>query len=522
MPTNDTYRCQISQALPRLLALFDRDRTSKSFGVGDRYFWAWGLIDFSNGSFQGAANGMARLWSCGMWPYPAESDAFIARLDSIFKGARFAMRRDGSCEEAFPYEGSYCVTALVAFDLLAAIDTMETAGLPESTIEDWMLTVAPMVEYLKKHDESHALISNHLATAVAALNRWHKRTGDQEAETKARLLLDRILEHQSEEGWFEEYGGADPGYETLCLHYLADVHQLRPDWGLLEPLARSVRFLWHFAHPDGSFGGLYGSRCTRFYYPSGVLAMAEDIPEARALAHYMARSIADNKVVSLSSMDEPNLIPIFNSYCWAAEIASVNSLTAGALQLPCMQTEKMRIRFPEAGLLIDRGPRHYTVISTLKGGAVSHFSADSKAVHNAGIVVRNRNGVLGSTLVADASNAVDIENNELTVHSTVRSMVKRLPNVFYFLGLRSLSVTLLRSTRIREWVKRLLARWLITGGKRWPATNRRTITFGRDLTILDDPSLPEGYLEVENVKVFVPIHMASQGYWQVQDEEISP
>ena len=29
-------------------------------------------------------------------------------------------------------------------------------------------------------------------------------------------------EHQSEEGWFKEYDGADPGYQTLCLLF-ADV-----------------------------------------------------------------------------------------------------------------------------------------------------------------------------------------------------------------------------------------------------------------------------------------------------------
>ena len=45
MPTRNPYLDQIRQALPRLLALYDRDKTSRSFGVGDRYFWAWGLIE---------------------------------------------------------------------------------------------------------------------------------------------------------------------------------------------------------------------------------------------------------------------------------------------------------------------------------------------------------------------------------------------------------------------------------------------------------------------------------------------
>ena len=105
-----------------------------------------------------------------------------------------------------------------------------------------------MFSYLVKADETHALISNHLATAVAALARWHRRTGDIQAESKAKNLLARILANQSVEGWFSEYQGADPGYQSLCTYYLADVHRVRPDWQLLEPLRASISFLQHLAH----------------------------------------------------------------------------------------------------------------------------------------------------------------------------------------------------------------------------------------------------------------------------------
>ena len=54
-----------------------------------------------------------------------------------------------------------------------------------------------------------------------------------------------------------------------------------------EPIRRSIKFLQYFAHPDGSFGGHYGSRCTKFYYPSGILSMAQEIPEALVLDKYM-------------------------------------------------------------------------------------------------------------------------------------------------------------------------------------------------------------------------------------------
>jgi len=53
----------------------------------------------------------------------------------------------------------------------------------------------------------------------------------------------------------------------------------------------------------------------------------------------------------------------------------------------------------------------------------------------------------------------------------------------------------------------------------WPITNRRQIVFGQDLKIQDFQDLPRGYRVISNPGPFVPIHMASQGYWQMQDEQ---
>ena len=65
----DPYYKEIKNNLPRILSFYDFDKTSKTFGLGDRYHWAWGLIDFSNATYQGAVNGMAKLWIKGLWPF---------------------------------------------------------------------------------------------------------------------------------------------------------------------------------------------------------------------------------------------------------------------------------------------------------------------------------------------------------------------------------------------------------------------------------------------------------------------
>ncbi len=522
MPT-DPYSAETIQVLPRVLALFDNDPTSNSYGYGDRYHWAWGLIDFGNGTFQGMAHGLARLWNSGLWPYPTGKEDFLKRIDAVFKGTRGLTRNDGSLEEAFPREGSFCVTALVAFDLLVAIDQLSDQ-VDSARKDNWLEIVSSLIGFVVRNDETHGFISNHLATAVAALIRWDKMSeGDQNALSKAELLLERILQNQSNEGWFREYEGADPGYQSLCTHYLADVHLHREDLNLLEPLRHSIRFLWHFAHPDGSFGGHYGSRSTRLYYPSGVLALADEIPEAHALSIFMARSITSQRVVSLSTMDESNLTPMFNSYSWAAGLFQ----DAGKDQfrriencvLPCFSNETYRKNFPQSGIMVDRGLDHYSVVNYKKGGVVQHYQNKKLNLIDGGLVVKAKCGKLGSSQHYDASTQIEIKGSIIKIRNQVAEMPKRVTKPLQFTLLRVLCLSFFRFSVVREFIKKVLVKSLITRPKLWPMLNDRRIELGRNLNVRDECKLPSGYAKFVELKNFVPIHMASKGYWQVQDED---
>ena len=376
-----------------------------------------------------------------------------------------------------------------------------------------------MIEYLLHAQETHALISNHLATAIAALVRWHLLTGDARALVRGRELLNRVLSYQSKEGWFLEYQGADPGYQSLCICYLADVHVLRPDWQLLEPLRNAILFLWHFAHPDGSFGGLYGSRCTRFYYPAGVLALANEIPEAVALADFMEKSIENQLTITLSTIDEPNLIPMFNSYCWAATLAIKPSKVQVAPRpiLPALQREAAHLYYKEAGILIDRGKEHYSIIGTSKGGVVYHFTLGNPPLIDAGIVVSNSRGKLGSSQGFNQAVVKEVEG-ELIIVTNIVSMPKRSPEPWQFLLIRIMCASIFRYSKLREFFKQVLVRLLITDGVTWPLKNRRIIKYGKSLSIIDQLESKSGYKAIDGIAEFVPIHMASQGYWQRQDE----
>ena len=254
--------------LPRILSMVDLETANETYGSCDRRYWAWCYTDYQNGTYQGLCHGIARLVASDLWPYKTNETEPLSIVKACFNGASKIIRSNGSFEEAFPNEGSYCVTALVAFDLLCAADLLRDK-VTAKEISEWLKIISPMIDYLVQHDENHAIISNHLATAVAALLRWHKITNENHVEKRALYLLDRIFTHYSDEGWFLEYDGADPGYQTLCMYYLQDAHNTRPDLEIGPKLKRAKEFITYFLHPDGSFGGNYGSRGTSFFYPAG-------------------------------------------------------------------------------------------------------------------------------------------------------------------------------------------------------------------------------------------------------------
>ena len=237
--------------------------------------------------------------------------------------------------------------------------------------------------------------------------------------------------------------------------------------------------------------------------------------DARALAIQMASSVRAQTVVTLASMDPPNLPPLFNAYCLAAT-TPVSS--APSVPLPAFTATHGRLEFPGAGLVIDAGPSHYTVVSTKKGGVVQHYVNGQQALIDCGALYRRDNDT-GSAQAFDDDATWTISGSTLTVEAEIRSVVTDVPKPWQFAGLRLASMSVLRSRRLRERLKRRLVQHLITGPKRWNVWNVRTIELGADLRV-SDVTHPDGddLQRVHRGARFTAIHMASQGYWQMQDE----
>ena len=536
---NNPYLTEIEKTLPRILALIDIDETNKTYGLLDRLYWAWKLNDFANATSQGVVNGFARLWVNGLWPYKTKENDFLKRIDIIINAASHITRKNGSLEEAFPNEGSYCVTALIAYDVLVTIELLYKI-VPDELIIKWLDITEPWIKYLIKYDEEHALISNHLATASAALYRWSKfavgRRNRNNALSKAESLLNRILINQNkEEGWYKEYEGADPGYQSLCTYYMADILEfltqnieINCSSNILLSLSHSIKssleFLQYAVHPDGSFGGIYGSRNTRIYCPGGIEQLSKRFNTAKAISKKMSSSISRMQVVTLSTIDFGNLSPMFNNYCLAATIfdksqkSSIEELNI-CEKLPCETGKNFLKKFPATGMIIDSSKNHYTIISLAKGGVVMHFVNNKIRYINSGVKAFIKNNHCISTQAWNINNECYTRDNYLIIKSQFTSLNKSYPSPFKFLILRLLCTTLFKIDFIKELFKQLMVGMLITNKKKHPIYNERYIYLGEKINIKDKQYGKHQLSYINNEDNFISIHMATQGYWQIQDEE---
>ncbi|MHB1220382.1 MAG: prenyltransferase/squalene oxidase repeat-containing protein [Gammaproteobacteria bacterium] len=519
MMNNNPYLHQINKVLPRLLALYDRNTVSATLGYGDRYYWAWKLIDFNNATFQGAAHGLARLLNSNLLNPEFDRKSIQKRILQMALSIKNIRDANGSVCEAFPHESSFCVTALLAYDLLSAVELLRNT-MEHHELDAIIKAVHPLIQFISKHDEHHGIISNHLATATVALYKYHALTGENTC-ARGKYFLDKILTNQSDEGWYREYEGADPGYQSLCTYYLADLHRLRPDLGLLESLTKSIRFLSHFAHPDGSFGGVYGSRNTRFYYPAGIELLRHDIKEAASLADFMQKSISMHTTVTLETMDEPNLIPMFNAYCIAA--ASYRENEVSSEPLPCHRENLGLVHFPKAGMIICGDKSNYTIIATHKGGVCYSFPKDNKDMTkiDTGIVYQDAKGKLYSNQTYQSDNNVIVNQGTIEITTQLSQVNQPLPSPTKFVVLRVLLLTIMRNQAMLSRFKKMLVWLLMNRKKKSTVGHVRRIHIGKEVTITDETHhKPNHWLKLNPDMPFTVIHMASQGYWQKQDDAL--
>jgi hypothetical protein len=266
----------------RVLGLGDREVRSATHGCFDRYYWHYRLLDFPNARAQEMGYYLALLYVRQF------AGNRYAGVSAIRRWAEAAVsfwyqiqNRDGSFNEWWPHERSFCATS---FSALAAAETIRLLGLSPNRDVFQRAT-----NWLCRHNNPE--VSNQVAASALALRCVSEVCGDEILAKKAEERVLGVVRRQHSEGFFPEYGGSDAGYHSLTVSLLAAYYRRAPSEPVLAALRNATAFLDRHLREDASFDYRSGSRRTQFLYPSGLVRLGEDGLVARHLAGCRAGTV---------------------------------------------------------------------------------------------------------------------------------------------------------------------------------------------------------------------------------------
>ena len=459
------YAVNALAAVPRLLGAIDRCPYHATYGCLDRQFWHYRTAAFPSQMFQEGALPLALAFSLDMpgnrW---FQSQRVRELAVAAIRYAAKSSRPDGSCDDYYPFERAL---GAAVFSLQAAAEAYRLLALEDNEILAWF---ARRADWIAANDESGRL-TNHHALATLGLLRVSEILGSDKYRAAAEDKIATVLDWQHDEGWFDEYGGADPGYQTVTIDSLAKIRRVTGNTSLDEPLRRAVGFAREFLHPDDSYGGEYGSRGTYHFYPHGMeLLIADNMAADNTTAGYAA-DLADGFLKSLAGataahFDDDRLFThrlgnLFEAYRdWAPQ--------RPATTIPEEDAGGRSGHYPAAGILVRRAGDAQTVVSTARGGIFKHFSSPGENTTDAGLIVETADGRIAVSQLHElgreveyhaAVDSTDVESLTVSgpLHWIRHETLSPLKQAAFHAGM----VTIGRYCR--GLVRRLLQRRLITG-----------------------------------------------------------
>lgn len=369
------YLNEVVNLMPRVLSLLDRNSFSPTYGCFDRDYWHYKIIkDYPSSIFQQGILSLALLYKndfSGNIYYKNENILEWIKAGLLFWSK--IQNMDGSFNEWFPNEHSHVATAFTSYAVSETILLLESELSPDikQKLIDRLLLSG---KWLSKNNDR--LVINHTAGSVAALYNIYLLTGDKYFHKAVEEDIDVIAKGQDEEGWFSEYGGADIGYLSVSIDYLAKYFRKSRDLRVKMMLEKALNFLVCFIHPDGTSGGVYGSRNTQYIMPHGLVILAPYFSNAR----YILKSIWPRLGEQINMFDDRYFI----FFMFPNFIQAGLEVKEDMLEYSDSIFTNYRKIFNNAGLISIKNSRYHLICNFKKGGVFNIFSHDRLILSDSG------------------------------------------------------------------------------------------------------------------------------------------
>jgi hypothetical protein len=470
----DWYAFEALRALPRIILMVDKNPLSSTFGCFDREYWHYRTVDFPCAMSQEFCLVLALAYATPLPNNPYYQNERLKQLSiGAIEFARSASHSDGSCDDYFPFERA--LGALV-FSTYAMSEAYQVLGLHRPDLVDFFRLRG---DWLRQHNESGRL-ANHQALAALALYNVFLVTGDEVYRTASDAFLEITLSWQNREGWFSEYEGADPGYQSCTIAFLAKLWQKSKNTRIVEPLERAVEFASYFMHPDGSYAGEYGSRNTYHFYPHGFELVAPRSPIAARVAEtFLQRSLPERR----RYYNDDNRMCAHYVYDWMQAWVDWHPERSGTLE---ESRGPFTRYFQEAQLLVKKTSRYYVVLALQKGGVLKVFDEAGPIYSDTGLMARTIEGKLLVSHLVDVNNEiqVDAEAGLVRISGTMAQRKEQLSSPVKQVAFRALNLTVGRFNA--DLVRSTLQKILITGKARSEVRFCRSIRFTPDAVSIQD------------------------------------
>jgi hypothetical protein len=506
------YTKKIKTNLNKMLSMIDRDPASISKGCGDRVYWGWKFTDFPGDRFQEAAYSLA-------WVYNKREFKRFYKNENILKWYVYVINywiknqnSDGSFDEAYPNEKSFAATSFTSFYISESYLLMQQ-NISSYECEKVEKALIKSLDWLCINDEHHGILTNHLSAASAALIIGHKITSKQKYYDRSFYFINKIIANQSSEGWYREYEGPDIGYYTHGLFYLVRVWQLTKNYTLLKSINRSIEYFKYFIHPNGSIGGEYSSRNTKFLFPAGIEMIKGNNGLANVISKYINLSISKNQSVSLDDVDNYNFYPLLNNYMFAYDNSNTHNVES-KIKIPHEYT--FNKYFIESGIYIYSNKNYYAICSLAKGGVIKIYSKINDLIFsNCGYWIKTESGFY-STHGYSKLIKYSINKKKVVINTPFKRINQQLMSPIKFILFRLYNLTLCKIPFFSKLLKKILVIALINKKKYYKSLNlHRIINFEFKKIIITD-TIDNGPFEQSEFKFsdFTTIHMGSSKYFQ--------
>lgn len=367
--------------IPRVLSNLDRDPQSPTYGCFDRNHWQLKIRPFSSGALQQGCLTLAIVYSYNFEGNIYYKNEFIKRW--ITASIRFWQKiqnKNGTVDGYFKREGSFPATA---FATCGVSESYKLLKLDDKSI---LQSLTASSSYLSKRVERFAV--NQEIAAIYAIYNLYLLTKKEKFLDISSKRIENLKKIQSKEGFFREHGGADIGYLTVSLDYLAFLYEITRRQDIKTMCDKVVNYISYFIHPDGTLGGIYGSRNTEYFLPAGFEILSKDNALASTIINKLLSNIIREEYLNLSVDDRYLLYFVGSSF--AKALLAYNQ-DKKIVELP--YRGKFDLLFKESRIYIVSRKKIYLIINLKKGGCFKLYYDKRLLMNDLGYKIIKNNKV---------------------------------------------------------------------------------------------------------------------------------